>query len=56
MARGTPRRSACIFQVGFRQIGLIEGSGYKHGRWLDTVLMQRALGPGATSDPAEISS
>jgi L-amino acid N-acyltransferase YncA len=36
---------------GFRQIGVIEGSGYKHGRWLDTVLMQRALGPGNATAP-----
>ncbi len=33
-------------QLGFRQVGLIEGSAYKHGRWIDTLLMQRALGAG----------
>jgi L-amino acid N-acyltransferase YncA len=37
--------------LGFREIGVIEGSGFKHGRWLDTVLMQRALGPGKTTQP-----
>lgn len=37
--------------LGFRRIGVIEGSGFKHGRWLDTVLMQRALGPGKASLP-----
>jgi phosphinothricin acetyltransferase len=37
--------------LGFRQIGVIEASGFKHGRWLDTVLMQRALGPGRSSQP-----
>jgi phosphinothricin acetyltransferase len=37
--------------LGFRQIGVIEGSGFKHGRWLDTVLMQRALGAGKTTLP-----
>ena len=36
---------------GFRQIGIIEGSGYKHGRWLDTVLMQRTLGAGKAAPP-----
>lgn len=36
---------------GFKQCGLIEASGYKHGRWLDTVLMQRSLGDGSKSDP-----
>ena len=38
-------------RLGFRQIGVIEGSGYKHGRWLDTVLMQRPLGPGKSTLP-----
>jgi phosphinothricin acetyltransferase len=37
--------------LGFRQIGVIEASGFKHGRWLDTVLMQRPLGPGSTTLP-----
>lgn len=32
--------------LGFRMIGTIESVGFKFGRWLDTVLMQRALGPG----------
>ena len=41
--------------LGFRRIGVIEGSGYKHQRWLDTVLMQRTLGEGRTSPPQEIS-
>lgn len=38
-------------RLGFRQIGVIEGSGFKHGRWLDTVLMQRALGAGKATLP-----
>jgi phosphinothricin acetyltransferase len=38
-------------ELGFRLIGAIENVGFKHGRWLDTVLMQRALGPGATTKP-----
>ena len=33
--------------AGFRLIGTFQSIGYKHGRWLDTILMQRALG---TSD------
>lgn len=37
--------------LGFHQIGVIEGSGFKHGRWLDTVLMQRPLGPGRSTLP-----
>lgn len=37
--------------LGFRMIGTIENVGYKFGRWLDSVLMQRGLGPGATTTP-----
>ena len=32
---------------GFRMTGVFESVGWKHGRWLDSVLMQRALGTGA---------
>ena len=35
----------------FRLVGSIENVGYKFGRWLDSVIMQRALGPGATVAP-----
>jgi len=34
--------------LGFRPAGNFQNIGYKFGRWLDTVLMQRELGPGAT--------
>jgi len=37
--------------AGFRLIGTFQSIGFKHGRWLDTVLMQRALGPGDASPP-----
>jgi len=37
--------------AGFREIGTIENVGYKFGRWLDSVLMQRALGAGSTALP-----
>ena len=30
--------------AGFRHIGAVRSVGFKHGRWLDSVLMQRALG------------
>ena len=30
---------------GFRHVGTLQAVGLKFGRWLDTVLMQRALGP-----------
>ena len=38
--------------LGFRRIGTIEGSGYKFGRWLDTLIMQRTLGAGKESPPS----
>jgi L-amino acid N-acyltransferase YncA len=34
--------------AGFSRGGLLPGLGWKFGRWLDVVLMQRALGPGDT--------
>jgi len=37
--------------AGFRLVGTLESVGFKFGRWLDSVLMQRALGPGATKPP-----
>ena len=38
-------------RFGFREIGTLEAVGYKLGRWVDTVLMQRALGTGSGSAP-----
>jgi phosphinothricin acetyltransferase len=40
--------------LGFREIGVIEASGFKQGRWLDTMLMQRALGPGKERLPDDL--
>jgi L-amino acid N-acyltransferase YncA len=37
--------------MGFAHCGRIEGSGFKFGRWCDTVLMQRALNDGAATLP-----
>lgn len=36
---------------GFELSGTLKGTGFKHGRWLDTVMMQRPLGQGNASDP-----
>jgi len=39
--------------AGFRFVGNIENVGFKFGRWLDSVIMQRALGEGAGAPPRE---
>lgn len=36
---------------GFRMVGVLEAVGYKLGRWLDSVLMQRRLGQGPSAPP-----
>ncbi|MCB1487718.1 MAG: N-acetyltransferase [Bauldia sp.] len=36
---------------GFVPVGTLTSVGYKFGRWLDSVLMQRPLGPGDTTPP-----
>ena len=38
--------------AGFRLVGTLEHVGWKFGRWLDTVIMQRPLGDGAATPPA----
>jgi L-amino acid N-acyltransferase YncA len=37
---------------GFRLVGTLENVGFKFGRWLDSVLMQRPLGQGASLPPS----
>jgi phosphinothricin acetyltransferase len=38
--------------LGFARVGVMRAAGLKFGRWLDVVIMQRALGPG-DSEPEE---
>ncbi len=40
-------------KAGFRHVGRMPASGFKFGRWLDTVLMQLDLGEGAETVPTE---
>ena len=43
--------------LGFVRTGVLPAVGFKFGRWVDSVLMQRALGPGASTLPtAAVSS
>jgi len=37
--------------LGFTHVGVLTGIGFKFGRWVDTVLMQRPLGLGADTLP-----
>jgi L-amino acid N-acyltransferase YncA len=38
-------------RAGFRMVGTFDNVGFKFGRWLDSVLMQRPLGIGAAAAP-----
>lgn len=37
--------------LGFLRVGVLRSSGFKFGRWVDTVFMQRALGRGDADLP-----
>lgn len=41
--------------LGFRPVGLLEASGWKFERWLDVVIMQRTLGPGADAPAVDLA-
>jgi L-amino acid N-acyltransferase YncA len=40
--------------LGFEPAGLLPAVGYKHGRWLDVVLMHKALN-GGSMHPAGVN-
>jgi L-amino acid N-acyltransferase YncA len=40
-------------RLGFRMIGTFPSVGFKFGRWLDSVLMQKELGAGDRTPPAD---
>ena len=37
--------------LGFEQVGLLTDCGWKFGRWLDVVLMEKSLGVGSSAPP-----
>lgn len=39
-------------RLGFEHAGLLGSTGFKHGRWVDSVMMQRALGEGDDAPPS----
>ena len=43
-------------RLGFRDVGTLVSVGFKFGRWVDTVLMQRSLGDGDTTLPRQAPS
>ena len=53
---GEPGNGASVAlheKLGFKTIGIFPGLGRKHGRWLDTVQMQCALGSGNQQAPQD---
>ena len=42
-------------ECGFTQVGVLAGCGWKFERWLDVVLMQRPIGGGQHTPPAQSS-
>lgn len=48
-----PASAALHAACGFVETGRMRSIGRKHGQWLDTLYMQRALGAGDSAPPAE---
>jgi L-amino acid N-acyltransferase YncA len=42
-------------KLGFSDVGVLRSVGWKFDRWLDVVMMQKALGAGATTAPVDAS-
>jgi phosphinothricin acetyltransferase len=38
-------------KFGFARVGLLPGVAYRHGRWADTIMVQRSLGAGTKTAP-----
>jgi len=51
---GSPKSASVKLHaaLGFEHSGVLKGSGYKFGRWLDTVFMQLEMNGGATTQPS----
>ena len=46
-----PASIALHARFGFREAGRVHAAGWKHGRWLDNVYMQKELGEGSETPP-----
>jgi phosphinothricin acetyltransferase len=38
--------------AGFTRVGVLDNVGFKHGKWRNSLLMQKTLGDGANTNPA----
>lgn len=43
-------------KFGFAKVGLLPGVAYRHGRWADTIMVQRSLATGSTTAPSLVLS
>ena len=43
-------------RYGFEPVGTLRSVGFKLGRWVDTPIMQRALGPGDSRSPDDFTA
>ena len=53
IASGEPASVALHARFGFIEVARLRSMGRKHGQWLDVIYMQRALGLGDSTPPAE---
>ena len=47
----SPASVALHASLGFTMTGTLKGTGFKHGQWLDTAIMQIELGEGTATNP-----
>ena len=38
-------------KCGFKEVGVLESAGYKHGRWIEVLFLQRSVGKGDSTPP-----
>ncbi len=41
-------------RFGFNRVGHLPGVAFRHGKWSDSVMVQRSLGPGTTTPPGAV--
>jgi L-amino acid N-acyltransferase YncA len=42
-------------KFGFRHVGVLTSVGFRYGRWSDSIMVQRSLGPGDLSPPGTLA-